>query len=79
MSQQEIQLAEAIRHLRSEWAAAMREGADQDLQFQLGPVELALPVTRGAGADAAVRLWVLSVSAKARYPDPPGHLPGGTY
>jgi hypothetical protein len=67
MGQPQIELAAAIRQLRRELAAAMREGTDEELQFQLGPVELELElgVTRAAAGDAGVRFWVLSVGAKA--------------
>jgi hypothetical protein len=62
----QIPLAEAIRALRRELLVAVREGADKELQFGLGPIELELQleISREAGGEAGIKFWVVSVGAK---------------
>lgn len=64
--EQWVGLAEAIAALRSELTAAMAEGVDQPLQFELGPVEMEflLEVQREAGAEAGVKFWVVNFGGK---------------
>ena len=64
--EQWVGLADAIRALRSELTAVMAEGADKDVRFELGPVEMEflLEVQREAGADAGVKFWVVSFGSK---------------
>lgn len=61
-----VGLADAIRALRSELTAAMAEGADQELRFELGSVEMEflLEVQREAGTEAGVKFWVINLGAK---------------
>lgn len=66
MSEQPLGLADAVRALRSEVTTAMREGRDEALRFQLGPVEMEflLEVQREAGAEAGVKFWVVNLGGK---------------
>ena len=61
-----VGLADAVKGIRAELNAAMAEGADDDVQFQVGPVELefAVDIKKDAKADFGVRVWVLSLGAK---------------
>lgn len=62
-----IGLREAIRSLRTELAAAIKEGEGDPLRFRLGPVEVefTMGVTREKGAEGGVKWWVISLGAKA--------------
>ncbi len=66
MPEQWVGLAEAIRALRSELTTAMVEGADQQLQFELGPVEMEflLEVQKEAVGEAGVKFWVINIGGK---------------
>jgi Trypsin-co-occurring domain 2 len=59
-------LAETVSALRAELAAALVEGADESLRFQLGEaqLEVQLAITKEAGADGGVRFGVVSFGAK---------------
>jgi Trypsin-co-occurring domain 2 len=59
----DIPLAEVIKALRQELTDAITAGADEDLRFALGPIdlEIQLEVSRSAEANAGVRFWVISV------------------
>lgn len=61
-----IPLAEAVKTLRTELLTAIAEGADKDLKFALGPVdlELQLEVSKEAGGEAGIKFWVLSIGGK---------------
>ena len=61
-------LAETIRALRDELTAAMAEGADKDLLFELGDVQLEFQVvvSRAASTDGGVRFGVISFGAKGQ-------------
>ena len=63
-----VELAELIAQLRADLAEAMRAGADSELRFELGPVELELTVAleKSGGADAKVRFWVVEAGADGR-------------
>jgi hypothetical protein len=67
MSDEPIGLAEAIGKVRTELAAARLEGEGEDLRFRLGEVHLQFEVqlTREGGGEAGIKLWVVSVGAKA--------------
>ncbi len=60
-----VGLAEAIEQVRAELEQARETGADKDLRFRLGEVQLdfAVELSKEGGADAGVRLWVVSVGA----------------
>jgi hypothetical protein len=64
-----IPLAEAIGDLRAELLKALQEGAGQDLQFRLKPIELELKlgVTSSGGGNAGVKFWVVELGAKGTY------------
>jgi Trypsin-co-occurring domain 2 len=60
-----VGLAEAIEQVRSELARAQAEGADKELRFRLGDVQLEFSVglAKEGGGEAGVKLWVVSVGA----------------
>lgn len=61
-----VGLADAVRALRAELTAALVEGQDETLRFELGPVEMEflLEIRKEAGGDAGVRFWVVSLGGK---------------
>lgn len=63
-----VELSAVIAELRAELSAAIRGGEDEDLRFELGPVELELAVVvgRDAGPSAKLRFWVVEAGADAR-------------
>ncbi|MGD0375723.1 MAG: trypco2 family protein [Streptosporangiaceae bacterium] len=63
-----IELAEVIRQLRGELDLARRAADGEELQFELGPVELEVTVglQLEAGAGAKVRFWVVELGGDAR-------------
>jgi Trypsin-co-occurring domain 2 len=63
-----VELAEMISQLRAELTTAMREGADAELRFEVGPVELELTVVveKEATPGAKVRFWVVELGADAK-------------
>jgi len=65
--QSSLGLAEAVRDLRSEIAAAIQTGKDEQLKFALGPVELELQValTLKGGAKAKAKWLVVSIGAES--------------
>ncbi|TDB98530.1 trypco2 family protein [Actinomadura sp. 7K534] len=56
-----VDLAEMIGQLRTELTEAMRAGADSELRFEIGTVELelAVQVQKEARPGAKVRFWVV--------------------
>lgn len=62
-----VELADLIGQLRSELTEAMRAGENEELRFELGPVELELTVavTREAKPGAKVKFWVVELGAEA--------------
>lgn len=62
-----VSLAEAIERVRSELERAARAGAGSSIAFKPESVELEFDVVfeATAGADAGVRVWVVSLGAKA--------------
>ncbi|WP_394615957.1 trypco2 family protein [Lentzea sp. JNUCC 0626] len=62
-----VELAELIGQLRSELTEAMHAGENEELRFQLGPVELELTVavTKEAKPGAKVKFWVVELGADA--------------
>jgi Trypsin-co-occurring domain 2 len=63
-----VELAQVISQLRQELSAAMREGEEEELRFELGPVglELTVAVSKEAGPTAKVRFWVVELGADAK-------------
>ncbi len=66
MDDSQVPLADAIRALRQQLSASIREGEGQDLRFQMGTVELQLQLdlSREVGGEAGASFWVVSVGAK---------------
>jgi hypothetical protein len=62
-----LALAEVVAQLRAELAEAMRAGKDEQLLFELGPVELELTVgvTKEARPGAKAKFWVLELGSDA--------------
>jgi hypothetical protein len=62
----EIPLSEAVNALRVEIAEAVRAGSSEEFRFKLGPIELEFGVemSRTTGAEAGLRMWVVSAGAK---------------
>jgi hypothetical protein len=60
-----VELADLIGQLRSELTEAMHAGENEDLRFELGPVELELTVavTKEAKPGAKVKFWVVELGA----------------
>jgi hypothetical protein len=63
-----IELAEVIRQLRVELENARTAAEGEDLQFELGPIDLEVIVGLEAvgGAEAKVRFWVVELGGDAR-------------
>lgn len=63
-----IELAEVIRQLRGELDRARANAGDEELRFELGPIELEVMVglEKDAGAVAKVRFWVVELGGDAR-------------
>jgi hypothetical protein len=63
-----LALTEVIAQLRAELTEAMRAGVDEELRFELGPVELELTVgvDKEATPGAKVKFWVLELGAESR-------------
>src|SRR5437660_11817713 len=62
-----VGLAEAISELRSELTAALEEGKNESLRFELGPVEMefVLELRREGAGEAGLKFWVVSVGGSA--------------
>jgi hypothetical protein len=63
-----IELAEVIRELRSEVNRARVGARDDELQFELGPIDLEVTVAveQEGGAGAKIRFWVVEIGGDAR-------------
>ncbi|AZQ32165.1 hypothetical protein EJ357_00635 [Streptomyces cyaneochromogenes] len=64
-----IELSDMVRELRAQLTAAVADADGELVRFELGPVEVeaTVAVTREAGADAKVRLWVVDAGANGKY------------
>ncbi|WP_327729568.1 hypothetical protein OG250_27750 [Streptomyces sp. NBC_00487] len=64
-----IELSDMIRELRQQLTSALTDGADEVVRFEVGPVEIeaTVAVSREAGADSKVRLWVVDAGANGKY------------
>jgi hypothetical protein len=62
----EIGLSEAVRAVRAELEAARLAGADEDIRFEVGPIEIEfeVAVTREAQAGGKVKVWVVEAGAE---------------
>ena len=58
-----IPLAEAIRALRSELVEAARQGANEEVRFALGPIDLELQIEASTevGVDGGIKFWLVSL------------------
>ena len=65
----EIGLVEVIDAVRSELVEAQARGADREVQFPVGAVQLEFQVgvTREATGNGKLRVWVLELGGGARY------------
>lgn len=63
-----VELAELIGQLRTELTKAMHSGEDEELRFEVGPVELELTVAvqRDGAAGAKVKFWVVELGADVK-------------
>ncbi|WP_406116809.1 trypco2 family protein [Streptomyces virginiae] len=70
-----IGLAEAVQQLRAELETAMAEGAESQLRFELGPIELEFQVDlrRTGGVDGSLRWGVVSLGGKKERSSGSGH------
>jgi Trypsin-co-occurring domain 2 len=61
-----VRLSAAIAEVRRELSVAIEEGKDSAVAFRAGPIELEFEVAFDSttGADASVRVWVVSLGAK---------------
>src|SRR5690348_15187315 len=61
-----VELAAAIGQVREQLALAIDQGKNSPIAFRAGPVEMEFEVTFSStvGADAGVRVWVVSAGAK---------------
>jgi hypothetical protein len=75
MPQESIGLSEAIRALRAELSDATAAGHDQDLRFELGPIELefSLEVEKNLGASGGIKFFVVAASADAAHKQSSSH------
>jgi hypothetical protein len=74
--QARVGVAEAIRHLRAELAAAQAEGSGKQLRFGLDRIELELSIdfTKAAEAGGGFKLFsFVDISAKGRAEEKSGH------
>ncbi|MFG2022877.1 trypco2 family protein [Streptomyces sp. NPDC048825] len=64
-----IELSDMIRELRHQLTTALADGEGEAVRFELGPVEVeaTVAVSREAGGDAKVRLWVVDGGANGKY------------
>lgn len=64
-----LALSEVIAQLRAELADAMRAGENEQLRFELGPVEVELTVgvDKEAKPGAKAKFWVLEMGTETRF------------
>ncbi|MGH3247666.1 MAG: trypco2 family protein [Trebonia sp.] len=70
-----LDLADVVRALRRELAAATAEADGSEIRFELGPVELEflVDVKKEGGVDGGVRFGVVSFGAKGGVASGSGH------
>lgn len=61
-----IELASVIRDLREELQTAVEAGRDQELRFELGPIDLEVEVVveRSDETSGKVRFWIVDAGAQ---------------
>ena len=64
-----LALSEVIAQLRADLAEAMRAGENEQLRFELGPVEVELTVgvEKEAKPGAKAKFWVLELGTETRF------------
>jgi hypothetical protein len=64
-----IELSDMIRELRQQLTTALSDGEGETVRFELGSVEVeaTVAVSREAGAESKVRLWVVDAGANGKY------------
>ena len=64
-----IELSEVIAELRRELSEAIATGRDEQIRFELGPIELEATVAlaREVKAGAKVRFWVVELGADSEF------------
>ncbi|GAA0906127.1 trypco2 family protein [Pseudonocardia zijingensis] len=64
-----LALSEVVAQLRAELTEAMSAGEDEQLRFELGPVEVELTVgvDKEAKPGAKAKFWVLELGSEARF------------
>src|SRR5437016_6732312 len=69
VSMKQVRLMETIEALRAELSAAVAAGADQEIQFPVGSVQLEFQVgvTKDIDAKAGVQFWVIELGAESGY------------
>ena len=65
---EQIELSAPVSAIRRQLTEAARQGADESVHFEVGPIQMEFTVelTHEAGARGGVRAWVLSAGADAR-------------
>ncbi|MER7766797.1 trypco2 family protein [Kitasatospora sp. NPDC096140] len=63
-----IELSDVIRDLRSQLGRAIEAAADEELELELGDIELELTVAleKGGGGTAKVKFWVLELGGNGK-------------
>lgn len=63
-----VELAELIGQLRAELTKAMHSGQEEELRFEVGPVELKLTVAvqRDGAVGAKVKFWVVELGSDVK-------------
>ena len=59
----DVPLSDAIAALRREVLAAVEHAKDQEIPFELGPIEMELnvQVSRATGRDREIKFWVVAI------------------
>ncbi|WP_405192522.1 trypco2 family protein [Streptomyces anthocyanicus] len=63
-----IELSDVIRDLRTQLGQAIEAGADQELELELGDIELELSVAleKSGGGTAKVKFWVVELGGNGK-------------
>ncbi|WP_063909999.1 trypco2 family protein [Herbidospora yilanensis] len=66
-----IELAQVVMGLRAELNRALADGADEELRFGVGPIELevTVAVTREVSAGGKVKIWVVEANGTGKLGD----------
>ncbi|MFI7643169.1 trypco2 family protein [Nonomuraea sp. NPDC049400] len=63
-----IELTTAIKELRAQLTGAIENAKDEELRFELGPIELELSIaaTQEDGLGGKIRFWILSADGNTK-------------